>query len=212
MHAEPAKLGSDSDPIRQMFFASQSLQEMVKTAKLDGKPSPFQSMADSFRFVQEGKKSEAISTLQGILKEPDLETRVQLWVWTALRDLGVQPDQRQGGEVLGVVIEMPMQNGYDTLAAYVDGTARYLNFSGAAIFWDQRDEKIKGLCQAFIDSTIPASNRATPRRSLNLPKSGGQVTLLTRSGIYAIPNPPESAINAGAALMIELMRRASQGK
>jgi hypothetical protein len=109
--------------------------------------------------------------------------------------------------VLGVILEMPSGGAYDTLAAYVDGTARYLNFSGKAIFWDAPDPGIRGLCQRFVDSTIPVSRQATPRFGLSLPKSGSQVTLLTRSGNYVIVNPPDSVVGAGGALMIELINR-----
>ena len=70
------------------------------------------------------------------------------------------------------------------------GSARYLNFSGAAIFWDARDAAIKSLYQRLIGSTIPESPRAVPRQDTMLPKSGTQVTLLTRSGMYAISDPP----------------------
>lgn len=209
--AEP-KLGSNDDPIRQMLFANQSMEELLKNVQLDGKPGPFQSISDAAKLANENKKPEAIQLLHGILRGKGLETRLQLWVWSCLRELGEHPDQKAGGEVLGVIFEVPSGGSYDTLAGYVDGTARYLNFSGAAIFWDAEDEKIKNLCQEFVDSTIPASRAAKPRKSLALPKRGSQVTLLTRSGIYAISNPPESVEAAGAALMIELIKRADKEK
>ena len=208
--AENTKIGSDADPIRQMLFANQPMKDLLAHVKLDGKPGPFQRIADASKLLEQDKKNEAIAILRGILDQKETETRTQLWTWSCLRELGEKPEYRAGGEVLGVVIEVPSGGSYDTLAAYIDGTARYLNFSGAAIFWDQKDAKIKTLCQAFVDSTILASAKAKPRKSLSLPKRGSQVTLLTRSGIYAIPNPPESVEAAGAALMIELMKRAEK--
>jgi hypothetical protein len=45
-------------------------------------------------------------------------------------------------EVLGAVLEMPSGGAYDTLPGYVDGSARYLNFSGKAIFWDAPDASV----------------------------------------------------------------------
>ena len=208
--ADSAKLGSDADPIRQMLFASQSLKEQVSQMHLDGSPGAFQTIADASKLVEAGKKEEAIARLRGVLDLPQLETRIQLWVWSALRELGEKPDPKFALEVLGVIIEMPSGGAYDTLAAYIDGSARYLNFSGRAIFWDAQDAAIKSLCQAFVDSTIPASNRAKPRTSLSLPKRNAQVTLLTRSGLYVITAPPEPVAAAGAALMLELMKRAKE--
>jgi hypothetical protein len=208
--ADSAKLGSDADPIRQMLFASQSLKEQVRQMHLDGSPGAFQTIADASKLVEAGKKVEAVARLRGVLDLPQLETRIQLWVWSALRELGQKPAPKLAFEVLGVIFEMPSGDGHDTLAAYVDGSARYLNFSGKAIFWDAQDAAIKSLCQAFVDSAIPASNRAKPRRSLSLPKRDAQITLLTRSGLYVITAPPEPVVSAGAALMMELMTRAKE--
>jgi hypothetical protein len=211
-NADSAKLGSDFDSIRQMLFASQTLKEQVRQMHLDGKPGPFQSVADAAKLVEEGKKAEAIAVLRGVLDIPKLETRITLWVWSALRELGEKPDSKYACEVLGVILEMPSGGAYDTIAAYMDGSARYLNFSDAAIFWDAEDPKIKALCRRFVESTIPAISRAAPRSSLMLPRSGTQVTLLTRSGIYTIANAPDSVVGAGGALMLELIRRAKEKK
>ena len=210
--ADSSKLGSDSDPIRQRLFACQSMKELLPGIKLDGTPGPFQTIADASHLADEGKKEDARLRLRSILSRPNLETRVQLWVWSALRELGEQPDPKSSGEVLGAVIEVPVQGAYDTLAAYQDGSARYLNFSGKAIFWDAPEATVKSLCQGFIDSTVPAASRATPRKSIALPKSGTQVTLLTRSGIYVILDPPQLIVQAASKLMAELIRRASQKK
>lgn len=208
--AADTKLGSEGDLIRQMLFASQSLKQQVARAHLDGTPGPFQSIADASKLVDAGKKVEAVTLLRSILDTPNLETRMQLWVWSALRELGQSPDPKFAYEVLGAIIEFPSGGGYDTLAGYVDGSARYLNFSGAAIFWDAEDPTIKTMCQALIDSTIPASSRAKPRTSLSLPTGTAQVTMLTRSGPFVIVSTPDSVIGPGAALMMELMKRAKE--
>ena len=200
------------DPIRQLLFASQSLREQVSHLRPDGRSGPVQSIADAQRLVEEGKAREAIARLRGVLDSPALETRIQLWVWSALRELGEKPEGKSAFEVLGAVLEMPSGGAYDTLAGYVDGSARYLNFSGRAIFWDAPDPKVKLLCQALVDSTIPVSSKATPRTSLSLPKRRVQVTMLTRSGPFLITAPPQSVVNAGAALMLELIRRAEGQK
>ena len=206
------KLGSVADPIRQGLFANEPIKELVKRVKLDGNENPFRDIADASKLANEGKKKEAIEKLRSVLQKPPLETRIELWVWSGLREFGEKPDQKSGSEVLGVVMEFPMKEGCDSLAAYADGSARYLNFSGAAIFWDTPDASIKNLCQSFIDSTISVSNKAKLRNDNSLPKSDAQVTLLTRSGNYVVSQPPQSVVNAGAKLMMELMRRAKEKK
>jgi hypothetical protein len=130
------KLGSENDPIRQLLFASQSMKESLHGLE-PHKGSPLQAFVDAANLVDKGMTEEAISVLHGILGIPNLETRVQLRVWSALRELGILPEPRDAREILGVVVEVPMQGAYDTLAAYQDGSARYLNFSGSAILWDR---------------------------------------------------------------------------
>ena len=201
------KLGSEADPIRQGLFACQAMDVFVQRLKLDGSPGPFQTFADAVELARAGKKEDAKSRLHSILGITNLETRIQLWVWSALRELGEQPDAKVGKEVLGVVIEVPMCGAYDTLAGYQDGSARYLNFSGKAIFWDAPDGSIKLLCERLIASTIPEGSRAVLRKGTVLPKSGTQATLLTRSGMFVIAEPSQSVVTAGSALMLELMKR-----
>ena len=208
--SEPAKLGSEDDPIRQGLFACQPMDYWVQHLKLDGSPGPFQTFADAVELARAGKKEEAKSRLHSILGDPHLETRIQLWVWSALRELGEHPDARSGKEVLGIVIEVPMRGADDTLAGYQDGSARYLNFSGKAIFWDKPDGSIKLLCERLIASTIPEGSRAVLRQDTVLPKSGTQVTLLTRSGMYVIADPSQRVMTAGSALMLELTKRVKE--
>ena len=173
--AQAPKLGSENDPIRQLLFASQPMKEVVPFVKLEEGPGPFRTYVEAAKLADAGKKEEARSRLHEILALPQLETRVQLLVWSALRELGEQPDAKSGTEVLGVVIEVPMQTGYDTLAAYQDGSARYLNFSGAAIFWDTRDTTIKSLCHNLITSAVLrrfTSNAAKERFTAEIRNAG----------------------------------------
>jgi hypothetical protein len=208
----PSKLGSNDDPIRQGLFACQSMKELLGRTKLDGSPSPFQTISDAAMLAAGGKKQEAKQRLRSILALSDLETRAQLWVWTALRGMGEQPDPKSGWEILGVVVEVPVQGAYDTLAGYQDGSARYLNFSGSAIFWDAPDAAIKNLCQALLGSAVSAASRAKPRRDVSLPRSGMHATLLTRFGNYVISDPPETTGKVAAALMAQLISRAEHGE
>jgi len=70
--AEPTKLGSDGDPIRQMLFASQSLKEQVRQMKLDGSPGVFQSIATAAKLAEVGDKEKAITLLRSVLDTPQL--------------------------------------------------------------------------------------------------------------------------------------------
>lgn len=206
-HAQTAKLGSNDDAIRLMLYSAHPVRELLSTVNLAGATGPLLTLAEASQLADAGKKSAALERYRLALTQPGLDTRLTLWTWNGLRELGEKPSPKIAREVLGVVIEVPVKNGYDTLAAYADGTARFLNFSGTGIFWDVPDEKIKTLIQQFINASIPAAAKAQPRTTLALPKSGAQLTLLTRSGLYVIAQPPAPVINAGGALMVELVAR-----
>jgi hypothetical protein len=211
-NAQVPKLGSDGDPIRQGLFACQTMRQLLTNVKFDGNSSPFETIAQAATLAENGEKAEARSRLHTLLAAGGLETRIQLLAWSALRELGELPEAKLGTEVLGVVIEVPMRDGYDTLAAYQDSTARYLNFSGSAIFWDARDDTIAALCRRFIAAGASAGAQAKPRNDVSLPRSGSQITLLTRSGPYVIASVSPTVMGDASALVMELTHRSKQAR
>ena len=94
--SEAPKLGSEADPIRQGLFACQPINVLVQQLNLDGSPGPFQTIANANELANAGRKEEAKSRLRSILDLPNLETRIQLLVWLALRELGERPDPQSG--------------------------------------------------------------------------------------------------------------------
>lgn len=67
------------------------------------------------------------SRVAAIANDQARESRVRAIAYAWLRAHG-HPTPR--GVVLGVVIEVPMEQGLDVLAAYADGTVRYINQTG----------------------------------------------------------------------------------
>lgn len=206
-HTQGPKLGSEDDPVRMSLYAAHPVRELLQTVDLAGATGALPAIAEACALAEAGQTAEAIARYRLLLTQPGLETQLTLWIWNGLRELGQKPTATAALEVLGAIIEVPMKNGYDTLAAYADGTARFLSFKGSAIFWDQPDTKIKQLIQRFIDASIPVATQARPRTTLALPKGHAQVTLLTRGGLYVIAKPSGPLIEAGAALMMELVTR-----
>jgi hypothetical protein len=67
-----------------------------------------------------------------------LESRQVLQACNFLREAEEQPPADRAKLVLGAVAEMPVHGGHDLLAAYQDGIARYLSYSGNAVVWENR--------------------------------------------------------------------------
>lgn len=80
----------------------------------------------------EGSGPGAITTWQGIAADESAESRTRLQAWTSLRAAGVDVPAAVAQRVLGVVVHVPIDDLHDVLAAYADGSVRYLNHSGAA--------------------------------------------------------------------------------
>jgi hypothetical protein len=70
------------------------------------------------------------------------ESRVRLQAWSLARRTGVEPPPDDARRVRGIVVDVGFDAGIDTLAAYEDGTARYLNQAGGGIVWETADETI----------------------------------------------------------------------
>ena len=46
-------------------------------------------------------------------------------------------------DVYGVIVEVSMKQGLDIVAAYADHSARYFNYSGAAVIWENPDDSLR---------------------------------------------------------------------
>jgi len=207
---------SDEDSVlRKRLFAnepwdlSEDTEPDPKNRGASPDKVPFRTMATADKLAKLGRKDDAIRLLQTLLRAPELETRIELLVWTALRGLGVHPGPRAEREVLGVIMEVPLPfirgcvamsadggakdcswEGVDTIAAYADGSLKYLGGMGHVVLVDYNvDAKLNQLCHDLIESTESVVEHATLRTDLSLPMVP-QVTMCTRAGCFVYPKPP----------------------
>ena len=99
---------------------------------------PWSSFERARQLLHSGQQQEAVKIWRQIALTEELESRQVLQAWHFLREAGEQPPAHQAKLVLGAVAEMPVHGGHDLLAAYQDGSARYLNYSGRAVVWEDR--------------------------------------------------------------------------
>ncbi len=99
--------------------------------------APWDSFIAARAELASGHRDEAIRLWLDIAARTDVEARHVLQAWTFLRQAGIAPDAEGAKHVLGVVVSVPVQHGHDVLAAYRDGSVRYINFSGAAVVVDE---------------------------------------------------------------------------
>lgn len=49
-----------------------------------------------------------------------------------------------------MVLEVHLKGGLDTLAAYADGSIRYINYSGSLVVSERADAEIRGLIDTLL--------------------------------------------------------------
>ena len=147
------------------------------------------------------------------------ETRIHLQAWSLARRIGIEPPAIDGRQVRGVVIDVGLEGGLDTLAGYEDGTARYLNQAGGAIVWEARDPSIDEAINALISAAQGVVERSGPLdgpRPAAPPPGYAAIWVLTDNGIHLGAGPFQTlamdplggpVIRSGTDLMRQLIER-----
>src|SRR5262249_5079982 len=89
----------------------------------------------------------ADSELQRVIADPQLESRQKLLAANKLLKRG---KPLPGRRIFGVIVEIGLEEGLDVLAAYEDGTARYINYSEKLIVWDAQTPESNELVVDFF--------------------------------------------------------------
>ena len=166
---------------------------------------------------------DAPAALRSISGAPpaERETRLHLQAWHLARLAGIDPGS-VGAVPLGVVVDMHTDDGLDTVAGFADGSARYLNYSGAGVVWEAPDPVIGGLVAALLAASaeVVAVTGPLEGERPGAPGHGGAtISVLTRGGlhigagsVHGLTNDSRggTVINAAAALLGELVSRASR--
>jgi hypothetical protein len=183
--------------LRQTVFGDASLD--VWTARGAGQPGqPWDSFEQAREMAQAGHRDEAVRIWRQIASAGGLESRHTLQAWHFLRQAGQPPPPDQARLVLGVAAEMPVRKGHDLLAAYRDGTARYLNYSGKAVIWDDHsDSRVQAAITGWLNAgqVIASAIGVWEQPSLPpLPPGDARLMMLTPGG-HRIGQAPAAALS-----------------
>ncbi len=118
--------------------------------------------------------------VQAIAQDANEESRVRLLAAQWLRANGHEP---AAPEVLGVVIEVPLDGSMDTLAAYADGRVRYINQTGRTAVFEGAPADVAAQAKALVASAIPAFVKASTQKPVYAPGAGQlRFTFLSQDG------------------------------
>jgi hypothetical protein len=153
-------------------------------------------------------KSPDAEQVRALAEDVEAESRVRALAYNWLREHGHPVPQRV---LLGAIIEVPLDGGLDTLAAYEDGRVRYINHTGrASIFEDApphmaaKVAELLAASQAVVDKIGPWDK---PRRP---PPSSGNIrlTFLVSDGLYFGEGP--FSVMAQDAMAGPIIQRATE--
>ena len=148
--------------------------------------------------LEVGEDQAAIEELERITVTPGLESRHYVQAWHFLKQLGVKPPDTRAKEVYGVVVEVSTNQGLDIVAAYADHSARYFNYSGAAVIWENPDGSLTKETAHLLDAGRAIVHLIGPweeERPGAPPQGHARVSMLTPSGLHFGQAPFEALAN-----------------
>lgn len=187
----PAAMRQPPAAFRDMLFGDTPLDQWgVKAVPAE----PWSWFAAAREALARDDRAGAVVALQKVTDAPGLESRHYLVAWNALRGLGIAPPPERAKQILGVVVEMPVDDGVDILACYEDNTARYINHNGGIIVVDAPLAEVSAAIGAVIAASRPVVARIGPYEAERPgpPGSGlARLSFLTPSGLHFGQGPVE---------------------
>jgi len=169
-------------PLHETLFGDVPLAQWAGNAATE----PWRSFDHAAASIDRQDRGAAIQAFEGILTQSDLESRHYLQAWTSLRQLGIQAPGSQAKHLYGIVLDLPVSGGLDTLAAYEDRGARYFNFSGKAVIWDRPNPSLDGEIEGLLAASRELLGKIGPWEGVRppLPHGLARISLLTPSGLH----------------------------
>jgi hypothetical protein len=124
------------------------------------------------------------TTLRKIADDPANEGRVRALAYNRLRAASEKVPEKK---LLGVIVEVRLEQGLDVLAAFSEGGVRYLNQSGKVAIFEGDENSVAGLAKELIAVSQPVVDQIGPwdKQRLPPPKAGNvRLTFLVSDGLY----------------------------
>jgi len=191
---------SAAQDLRPVIYGDLPLDQWPADAEASA--SPWSTFVAAREAWHQGEREAAIAAWAGLAHDYKLESRHNLQAWHFLRMAGVLPSGDESAQVFGVIAEVSVGGGHDVLAAYSDGTARYLNHAGGIVVVD--DTSLENLAEA-IHSWLGVGERLAPVVGAweeptlpPLPRGHTRILMLTPGG-FRFGQGPDDQLRAEPA-------------
>jgi hypothetical protein len=124
------------------------------------------------------------AALREIADDETNEGRVRALAYNRLRTAGAGVPAKK---ILGVIVEVPLEQGLDVLAAFSEGGVRYLNQSGKVAIFEGEGNPVESLARELVALSTPVVDQIGPwdEKRLPPPSAGNvRITFLVSDGLY----------------------------
>jgi len=124
------------------------------------------------------------SRIRAIAVNEKTESRIRLLAYNWLRKNNQSVPK---ANLMGVVVEVPLESGLDTLAAYLDGRIRYINQTGKMTIVEEGYSNLNSLAIELVKLASPILAKIGPwdNERLAAPEAGSiRLTFLASDGLY----------------------------
>jgi len=169
-------------PLRDMLFGDVSMHYWVG---INCNDTPWDLFKEAKKSIESNNTAAAIATLRQITRLPGLESRQYLQAFYFLRQL--TGDKEGDLKIFGVVVEIGLPEGVDTLAVYADHSARYYNYSGSVITFDQADIVLENLIDTImmrVTGIVSKIGHWKGVRPAAPARDRARISFLTSHGLY----------------------------
>lgn len=154
-------------------------------------PAPWQALLDAVP-----GDAAAIGALAGDATQ-DSRVRALAYLWLRTHGVPVPPKA-----LLGVIVEVPLDDGLDVLAVYTDGGVRYLNHSGAMSIFEGAVPALEPAARAVLAAAEAVVARIGPWDKPRLPPPVApnvRLSFVVSDGLYFGEGPYPALAQDGLA-------------
>lgn len=193
-------LDSKADSSGHAPYRKPGFNDLYNMLFCDGMMEDQKERTKAYPFNILSSEKSKVEDLQKIIDDPSAESRTKVLAYRRLNEMGHKSAKK---ELLGVIVEVGMDEGLDVMAAYKDGSARFISCAEKMVVWEAVDDPktsaiigdLLAESQKIVDQIGPwdQARKAYPR------KAEMRISFLVSDELYFGEGPEQEMFTDPAA-------------
>lgn len=134
-----------------------------------------------------------VDDLQAVTIDESIEARLRILAARKLKSMGQRPAD---SSLMAVIVEVGLEGGLDVVAAFCDGTARYINHAEKIVFWDAASAESMRFTNAMLEAGEAVVKQIGPWKEARPPhpSNGNARISFIAAGEWSFGQGPFSAL------------------